>query len=90
MENTYQLTRENASLRISSIVEDAFVVDLHDNPYFASMRSIGVGMLMTNYTGEYIPYTWVGGIKAISDVSMSLTDAIIALMQHLSPYTFNS
>lgn len=87
--DTRVLTSDNVSLRPSGMVEGMFIVDLHSSPYDDSPRRTGVGALMTDYTGGYTVYDWThNGVEAISERGLTMSDAILAITQHLSPYTF--
>lgn len=86
--DTRVLTIENVSLRPSNIIAGAFIVDLHACPYDGSQRAIGVASIMPDYLGGYHTSDWTTGVSPIGDHSPTLGDAIAAVTQHLSPFTF--
>ena len=89
--DTRYLTSENVSLRPSHLVEGLFIIDLHSNPYGHNVgRAIGVAALMPSYMGGYVPYDWTTGVRALSEDNMTLSEALLVITQHLSPYTFTS
>lgn len=86
--DTRYLTQNNVSLRLSDTLDGMFIVDLHDNPYYADRRIPGVGAFMPNYDGGYTVYDWRTGVDNVNERVATLNDAIYTLLQHFGLYTF--